>query len=311
MAVDQLQPDLSVDTAPAKPKGVKRVLRKARETASICLLPIMQRAARSYVGGATIDDALAVARRFADEGMPSTVSYWNSIDATARQVADEYLASMDGVTASGLDSYLSIKPPALRYNCELAAEMAAKAQTHGIRLHCDSHGPEVVDATCTMIQAMLGELSPNLLSTTIPGRWERSLADARWAIERGVKVRVVKGEWPDPADPNRDMGAGFLEVIDQLAGRASHVAVASHNVPLAAEAIQRLRAAGQSFELELLFGLPMTQSLAWAREHDVRVRVYVPYGPGYIPHAINQLRRKPRIAWWIVKDMLTIKRRPK
>ena len=307
----ELKPgDFSVDTAPARPKGLKRVLRRIRETASVCLLPIMQRAAHAYVGGESLNDALVVGRRIAAEGMPNTLSYWNSINAGARQVADEYLASIEQLAGSGLEGYISIKPPALRFDCALAVELAEQAQTHGIRLHCDSHGPEVADATNAMLQAMLQRLSPENLSTTIPGRWSRSLCDAQWAVDRGITVRVVKGEWPDPADPNRDTGAGFLEVIDRLAGRARHVAVASHNVPLAAEAIARLRAAGTSCELELLFSLPLRQSLAWADAHDVAVRIYIPYGPGYIPHAINQLRRKPRIAWWIIKDLLTFPRRP-
>ena len=302
--------EFSVDTAPARPKGLRGLLRRIRETASVRLLPIMQRAAHAYVGGERLDDALVVAARFAAEGMPNTLSYWNSIDASARQVADEYLASIERMGGSGLHGYISIKPPALRFDCALAVELAEKAQAHGIRLHCDSHGPEVADATCAMLQAMLQCLPAKNLSTTIPGRWSRSLSDAQWAVERGITVRVVKGEWPDPSEPNRDAGAGFLEVVDRLAGRARHVAVGSHNVPLAAAAIARLRAAGTSFELELLFGLPMKQSLAWANANRVDVRVYIPYGPGYIPHAINQLRRRPRIAWWIIKDLLTFQRRP-
>ena len=141
----------------------------------------------------------------------------------------------------------------------------------------------------------------------MPGRWSRSLADADWVCEHGLIARVVKGQWPDPAEPNRGLRDGFLEVIDRLAGRARHVAVASHDVPLAAEAIARLQHAGTSCELELLFGLPMTPSLAWAREQRVPVRIYVPYGKGYIPHAMDQLWRNPRFVWWILKDLVSLR----
>ena len=308
MVASQLtQGEFTIATSPPPPKGLRRLLRRAREMASVCMLPLMQRAARPYVGGETLDDALAVTQRFASEGFPSTLGLWNSLDAQPRQVADEYAATIERLADVGLDSYLSIKPPALRFDCKSAEELAVVAQTRGIRLHCDSHGVDVADPTFAMLEAMLDHLSADNVSMTIPGRWSRSVSDALWAVEHGCKVRVVKGEWPDPADPRRDMAAGFLEVIDRLAGRARHVAVASHNVPLAAEAIARLRDAGTSCELELLFGLPMTQSLAWARANDVGVRVYIPYGPGYIPHAINQLRRNPRIAWWIIKDLMAFR----
>jgi len=302
-ATDQSQQgEFSSDTAPAQPKGMKRLRSAAKRTVSACMLPLMQRAARPYVGGETVADGLSVAERLAAERFPSTLGLWDTPEDTARQVADEYLLAIERLAASGLDSYLSIKPPALRFDRQLSAELAAAAQARGVRLHFDSHGPEVVDPSTAMLEAMLLKLSSDNLSTTLPGRWSRSLSDADWAVEHGLKVRVVKGQWPDPADPDRDMRAGFREVIDRLAGRARHVAVASHDVPLAAEAIARLRDAGTSCELELLFGMPMTRSLRWASENGVGARIYVPYGKGYLPHAISQLRRNPRFVWWIIKD---------
>ena len=301
--------EYSCNTTPALPTGLKGLKWRARGIAASWILPLMQRAARAYVGGETLDDALSVAQRLAAERLPGTLGFWNLENAGARQVADEYLAAIERLAGAGLDSYLSIKPPALRFDSELASELAAAARARGIRLHCDSHGPEVADPSCAMMETMQKHLSVGDLSTTLPGRWSRSLSDADWAIERGFKVRVVKGQWPDPADPQRDMRVGFLEVIDRLVGRARHVAVASHDVPLAAEAVARLRAAGTSCEIELLFGLPITQSLCWARQNGVGVRIYVPYGKGYVPHAINQLRRNPRLAWWILKDLVAIKPR--
>jgi proline dehydrogenase len=306
MAVtDRAQPgELSSDTVPERPKGVKRLRAAARRAVSGVLLPLMQRAGRAYVGGETVGDALIVARRLAAEGFPSTLGLWDAPEDTARKVADEYLAAIDHLGGGGLDSYVSIKPPALRFDGQLATELAAAGHVHGVRLHFDSHGPQVVDPSNAMLETMLQHLSRDHLSTTLPGRWSRSLSDAEWAVEHGLAVRVVKGQWPDPTDPGRDMRAGFLEVIDRLAGRARRVAVASHDVPLAAESIGRLRAAGTPCELELLFGLPMTRSLLWARENGAVVRIYVPYGKGYLPHAVNQLRRNPRFLWWILKDLV-------
>jgi proline dehydrogenase len=142
------------------------------------------------------------------------------------------------------------------------------------------------------------------VSTTLPGRWKRSLADADWAVEQGMTVRVVKGQWPDPADPERDLRQGFLEVIEQLAGRARHVRVASHDVEIAERAIGRLRRAGTSCELELLFGMPMKRPLAWAKENGAPVRIYVPFGKGFIPSAIGILKHNPRLALRVAKNVM-------
>jgi proline dehydrogenase len=114
----------------------------------------------------------------------------------------------------------------------------------------------------------------------------------------------VKGEWPDLADPKRDLRAGFLEVIDCLAGRARRVAVATHDLALGCEAVGRLRAAGTPCEIEVLLGAPSQALLNWAKANAVQVRIYVPYGRGFIMNAVGVLRRNPRLAFAIANAQL-------
>ncbi len=292
------------DTAPPKEAGLIRLKAGVSRAISSVLMPLIWRAARNHVGGQTIADALCAAQRLKAEGYPCTLGLWDSADCTQKQVAGHYLEAVQYLISHPLDAYLSLKPPALRYDTEAALELAAAAKAGDVRLHFDSHGPEAASASNAMLDAMIRETGPERLGTTIPGRWARSLMDADWAIERGLRVRVVKGQWPDPSDPNRDMRAGFLGVIDRLAGRVPHVAVATHDMPLAMEAISRLRAAGTSLELEQILGLTAARSLRWAKENGVRLRVYVPYGKGYIPNALGTLRRNPRLALHIAGALM-------
>ncbi len=299
-------PPSAFDTGPPLEGAPPRtaILGRAKASASSLVLPLLQRVARDHVGGETIEDALLVARRLGGEGASSTLGFWETRELVGRSVADAYLAAVGQLAGLGLDSTLSIKPPAMRFDHRWAAELAALAERLGVRIHCDSHGPEVADRSHEMERAMLDHMPGASLSTTLPGRWTRSLSDAERVIAGGLGVRVVKGQWPDPLDPKRDARAGFLEVIDRLAGRVRHVGVATHDVPLASEAIARLRAAGTPCELELLFGRPMSQALRWARQDGVRLRIYVPFGRGYIPSAIGILRRNPQLALRIVQGLL-------
>lgn len=300
-AFDTAPPD---EDAPASSTILQRAKANVLAKTSSLILPVLQRVARDHVGGETIDDALLVARRLCDDGASSTLGFWETRESVGRPVVDTYLSAVERVAGSELDGTLSIKPPAMRFDPRWAAELGAAAERLRVRIHCDSHGPEVADPSHEMELAMLTHLRSASLGTTLPGRWSRSLSDAEDVITRGLAVRVVKGQWPDPLEPKRDASAGFLEVIDRLAGRARHVGVATHDVPLAAQAIARLRAAGTSCELELLFGRPMARSLRWARENDVRVRVYVPFGKGFIPAAIGILRRNPRLALRILRSVV-------
>ena len=274
---------------------------RVRGWLSNCLRPLAARAAKAYVAGDRLEDALAVADRLEDRGLGATLGYWDGLDEAPRAVADQYLAAAD-VLAGRKHAYLSIKLPSLKFSTELLGEVVEHAARGKVRIHFDALAPETAERTRRMVDKLVeGGVE---VSYTLPGRWQRSLDDAHWAAERKLVVRVVKGQWPDPIDPKRDLREGFLQVVDALAGRARHVALASHDVPLVAEAVARLRRADTSCEQELLYGLPTRDSLALADQLSLGVHVYVPYGQAYLPYALSRMRSDPRVAWWLLRDLL-------
>lgn len=291
------------DTAP--PAVARQTLkRQLGEMASSLIMPLIRHAARPYLGGESIDDALFVADRLQNEGFSTAFSYWDGGQESQCEIEAIAHATITTLATAAPQSYLALKPPALRFCEEAARRLAQTAAQQGVRLHFDSHGTGVTNRQNAMINAMLTVTQPRLLGTTLPGRHPRSLRDADWAAETGLNVRVVKGEWPDESDPKYDPRDGFLAVIDRLAGRAHHVAVATHELALAHQAILRLRNAGTACGLEVLLGMAAEPLLAWAKAESVPVRVYVPYGCGFIPNAMGVLRRNPRLALSVARAQM-------
>ena len=285
----------------ARGRGAE-VVPQARGAVKRRARPIVGRIAGRYIAGERLDDALRVADGLvAQHG--AAIGFWNDASDTPREVAARYLDALAALGARGRDEYLSIKLPALDFSDSLLGEVVERAHALRVRVHLDSMGFDTVDPTRAVVEKLLDTFPEAPLGVTIPGRWERSLGDADWACGRRLPVRVVKGEWSDPTAPSRDLRAGYLDVIDALCGRAARVAVATHDTWLAAEAFRRLRSAGTHCDLELLFGLPMRQSVAQARRLGLAVRVYVPYGHGYVPYALSQLRKRPRMALWLARDL--------
>lgn len=294
-------------TVKASEKAMERARRggaRLRRAAKTCVLPALKVAARNYVAGDTFADATRVARRLAGQGLRSTIGFWDSESQSARFVADQYLAGLDALADEEGDAYLSVKLPSLRFSSPLVEEIVARSCKVGRRIHFDSLAHEAADRTRETVDRALASTPAVDVGYTLPSRWRRSLEDADWTAERGLYVRVVKGEWPDPTDPKRDPHAGYLEVIDRLAGRAARVGVATHDPKLAAESVRRLQAAGTPSDVELLYGLPTRNSIRSARRLGVDVRVYVPYGEAYMPYALSQVRRKPYVVWWLAKDLV-------
>lgn len=265
-------------------------------------LPVMQRAARAYVAGPELQDALRVLGKLADQGFHAITCFWDGPGDDSVRIAAAHAEAIRALSSAESDTYVALKAPSLKYSRELMSELIQANQGKQIRLHFDALDLDSVDPTFSLISDILPTYSQ--LGCTLPGRWKRSLTDADWASSRGLLVRVVKGQWPDPADPKADMRAGFLNVIERLAGRASRVGVASHDPAVVRPALRMLLDAGTPCELELLYGLPVGPALAVARSMNVSARFYIPYGHAWLPYSISQAKRNPRILWWTMRDML-------
>jgi proline dehydrogenase len=280
------------DSAAAQP--IRRLLRPVWE-------PLARRAARAAVAGTDLTPALAECRVLQTRGFASTIGFWNQDEYPTAEVIAEYRQALEAIRQLHLMSVLSIKPPALGFQRAPIGALAGQASEAGLRLHFDSHSVEGADLAFAMIHT--AAMSHTDVGCTIPGRWRRSLTDADWAVARGLTVRVVRGQWADPADPDRDPRAGFLAVIDHLVGRARFVSVATHEPDLAREATLRLLAAGTPCEIELLVGQPARGVLAVARTLGVPVRGYVPYGHGALLYRLSDVIRSGRGMGRLSRDL--------
>ena len=258
-------------------------------------------AAKAYCAP-TVEDARRLCFALRDQGFGSTVCFWNDDGDTVEGITRSCLELIELLRNLDSHSYLSVKLPAMRFDRH-AVSVILRASAGLPRLtHFDSHGPEDADRMFALIERV--RIENGNLGCTIPGRWLRSIEDARLAADWGLRIRVVKGQWPDPLQSDMDMRQGFLRVVDALCGRASRVAVASHDIPLAREALQRLLKAGTSCELELLHGLPRRSAVKMGQSLNVPIRVYVPQGKAWLPYLLKQAKKNPRVLGWFARDIV-------
>jgi proline dehydrogenase len=262
---------------------------------------LTRRVARSYIVGPELSDAVRAAKFIAPQDMVSTICYWDSETDNPRDIANRYRSIIESISNEHLNCYVSIRPWALQFSYGLFDELCAFAHQHDVSLHLDSLLPDASDKAFAMIERD-GAQGPTV-GCTLPGRWQRSVSDAGRAIDLGLRVRIVKGQWPEPQGADLNPREGFLKVVDRLSGYASAVAVATHDVDLARESLKRLRSAGTSCELELLFGLPVGPGIGVARSLGIPVRIYLPFGKAWLPYVIAQAKRNPVIAWWLFRDL--------
>lgn len=261
---------------------------------------VARKASRNYIAGPALEDAQHVSRHLAGRGYWLTQGYWDGHADVPERVCDTYCAALKQLARLGGNNYLSLKIPALHYRPALFESVLAASRESGVPIHFDSLAPE----QASRLHAFIGQHATcgDAVGCTLPGRWRRSLEDAERANALRLNVRVVKGQWEDPGDPGRDPRAGYLQVIDRLAGQARCVRVATHDVSLARDALNRLKAAGTRCELELLYGLPIAGPLSLAAGLDVPVRIYIAFGHAYLPYALASLRKQPGMLLKLLRE---------
>jgi proline dehydrogenase len=261
----------------------------------------LRRRRRSVYGaGDSLEQALAAGRRLAGEGLACTLGYRAAADEPPRAVADAHLAALERLAEEDLDGHVSVKLSQLGFDSALFAELDAAAAAVRRGLHVDALAPETAEPTWQLLNA-----APRAseLGVTLPGRWARSGQDAALATALGLRVRVVKGQWADPAG-DFDPSEGFLAVVDRLRGHSGGVVIATHDVDLLSESLRRLARAQTRCSAELLFGLPLRAQLLAARRAAAPIRIYVPYGHIGAPYEIADLAGHPTHAWWLLQDLL-------
>jgi proline dehydrogenase len=252
-----------------------------------------------------VEDAIRLADIFSRRGWSSTLGPWVSPESAPPENFSVYCRAIEAINARGIDAYLSIKLSTIGYDEGMFGELLSRGG--GMRIHCDSIGPESADRTMAVV-GRAAAAHPNV-GSTLPAGWRRSPTDAARLAEWGVAVRIVKGQWGDPGGRVDDIRSAFVGVARALAGRGVRVGVATHDVRVARESISLLTAAGTPCDMEQISGLPQNCAPV-ARSLGVPFRVYIPFGYPYLPYNIWQVRTRPAVAMWVLRDFIAGKHRP-
>lgn len=246
--------------------------------------------------------AARMCERFNRKGLNVTLGYFGSEGASPEEILAANLALAGLLADCRIDVYLSVKAPELKFDFARLRTIADAAASAGLPLLFDAHAVGDADRTLELASALLEDYPET--GIVLPARWRRSMADALRFRDTSARLRIVKGEWADPEWGGEDIAENYMRLIARLAGRSAPVAVATHDPALAERALSLLSKAGTPCELEQLRGLPRRRTTMAAKRLGVPVRLYVPFGPGWWPYAVDKALDRPYLLSWMVKDRL-------
>jgi proline dehydrogenase len=281
---------------------------------------LVQRAARRFVSGDTIEDAIAAIRELNTLGITATLDHLGENVETADdaiRATEDYLKALDAIGVSGVQSHVSIKLTAL--GLDLSDELCranvrrilSQAQTIGVLVTIDMESTGYTDRTLAIYRDLHREFAD--LGIVIQSYLYRSEADIAALCQAGAHVRLCKGAYQEPpvhAFPKKaDVDASYVRLMKMLLSPEARAhktfgAIATHDVKMieaTRQYAQEQLVPRDEFEFQMLYGIRRDLQKELVAD-GYGMRVYVPYGTEWYPYYTRRLAERPANIWFIVSN---------
>ncbi|WP_158564229.1 proline dehydrogenase family protein [Jiangella anatolica] len=251
-------------------------------------------AARRYVAGVTLDDAIETVRRLTGAGLGVSLDLFGegaadeeAVTRTVRgyRAAAAALADVDG------DVNLEIVPSHLGLDlgldvCRRHVEQLVEFLPAGSRLEISAEEsrrtPQIMDLTVALAEAGAPVMA------TVQANLRRSPGDVERLLAAGVPVRLVKGAYLESADVAHAWGepatVAFVRLAHQVHAGGSAPVLATHDPVLREALLATVPGAG----VELLLGVREDDAHALVAR-GVPVRIYAPYGDSWFRYWMRRV----------------------
>ena len=272
-----------------------------------------------FVAGLDIEDALRVCAQINQQGMHVTLDSLGESVTTAdeaHRAADIYHRLLDQIAARKLDSNISVKltqmgltqDPALAE--QIAARLAQHARATSNFLRIDMEDSTLTQVTLDIVRRInsLADLRGSI-GIVIQSYLFRSQADIEQLIADGVRVRLCKGAYKEPAEvafPRKaDVDDNYVKLAEMLLQSPIYHGLATHDEKMiaAAKSFAAQRKIDRNhFEFQMLFGVRRDLQRKLIAE-GYNVRVYIPFGREWYPYFMRRLAERPANVFFIAKQM--------
>lgn len=231
----------------------------------------------------------------------------------AHASAATYHRLLDAIAARGLRANVSVKltqmgmdlDPALAEG--IVAGLLVHAEEAGTFVRIDMEGSEHTEATLKMVERLHGRW-PNLVGTVLQAYLYRTVDDAKRLLEQGIRIRLCKGAYQEPAAlafPRKtDVDQNYADLMIYLATSRVFCGMATHDEALIGRMcrfIEEKRLPKTIFEFQMLYGVRRDLQRRLAAE-GYGVRVYIPFGTEWYPYFMRRLAERPANVLFLARN---------
>ena len=290
-------------------------------------------AASRFVAGESIQDAVRAIRELNEKGIAATLDQLGEHTTTteeATQSAEGILAILDEIEKAEVKSNVSIKLTQIGMGlddslcCENLIRILHRAKEYKNFVRIDMEDTPYTDTTIELLNCGLdGGFEDQTVGLVVQSYLYRTEEDTRKLLERGVRFRLVKGAYKEPADkafPKKaDVDANFdlltkILIDAALAAESPRIsddgrippvpAIATHDekrIDFAKHYAEKVGLPKKALEFQMLYGIRRDLQEQLAAE-GYPVRVYVPFGTHWYPYFMRRLAERPANIWFFISN---------
>ena len=269
--------------------------------------PLTRRMVRRFVPGERLDDAMATLGSLRAQGMRWTVDVLGESvqsEEAATAAADRYIQTLDALGSRGLEANVSLKLTQMGLEIDRdfclqnVGRVVASAQSIGAFVRIDMEDHTKTQKTLDIVRELHAGYQG--VGAVIQSYLRRSAADVEALIAEGIRVRLCKGAYDEPASvafrTRDEVDRSYIELMERLLVEGNYPALATHDDHLVDHALAFTRREGideSRYEFQMLYGVrrDLQERLVALGE---TVRVYLPYGSQWYPYYMRRLGERPQ-----------------
>lgn len=279
-----------------------------------------RRLSSRFVAGMTVEDALAATVATNAKGMSVSVDNLGENVTNleeARHSAQLYHEMIDELANRRLDANVSLKLTHMGLDIDetvtkqIVGELVAHAARVKNFVRIDMEGSPVTQKTLDIVRDLHGRPgNAGHVGAVIQSYLRRSEQDVRDLCAQGIRIRLCKGAYKEPADvafqEKSEVDASFVALMKIMLKSGVYHGIATHDPNMIDATIAFAKAENippAAFEFQMLYGVRRDLQEQLVKD-GWGMRVYIPFGTEWYPYLMRRLAERPANAIFILKNLL-------
>jgi proline dehydrogenase len=278
-----------------------------------------RRMSSRFVAGMTVAEALDATAHTNSLGMSVSVdNLGENVTNIAEAHESEHLYHelIDAIVARKLNANVSLKLTHMGLDVDekVARQVVSDLVAHAVRannfVRIDMEGSAYTQKTLDVVRELHAQSGhAGHVGAVIQAYLRRSRADVESLCAEGIRIRLCKGAYKEPAEiayqAKEEVDANFVELMKVMLKSGVYHGIATHDPKMIEATIAFAKAeklSPSSFEFQMLYGVRRDLQEQLVRD-GWGMRVYIPFGTEWYPYLMRRLAERPANAIFIAKNL--------